>query len=144
VSSLRVFFVLISKSGLGVPSWARAGGTPLAYPHDLQVSLGVLGSREGLPEPRLRPCSQHQSLVGHLKEFRPYLGIAVQALLELQQARLSRHPIAFDLQSVGEGGLSTSAVSIAALHEHPDSLGFPPTTVATVTIQSPSTLSGVP
>ena len=85
MSTLRVFFVLISKSRFGVPRRTGALGTPLAYSHNLQVSLGVLGRRERLPEPRLRPGSQHQALVCHLKEFGSYLGVAKEALLQLQE-----------------------------------------------------------
>ncbi len=36
------------EARLGVPSGARADGTPLAHPHHLQVCLGVLGRRERL------------------------------------------------------------------------------------------------
>ena len=76
------------EARLGVPSWARAGGPPLAHSHHLQVSLGMLGRREGLPEPRLRPGRQHQPLVGHLKEFGSYLGVAKEALLKLQEGEV--------------------------------------------------------
>jgi hypothetical protein len=48
----------------------------------------MLGCREGLPEPRLGPGSQHQSLVCHLKELGSYLGVAKQALLELQEGQV--------------------------------------------------------
>jgi hypothetical protein len=52
------------------------------------VTFGVLGGREGLPEPRLRPGRQHQPLVGHLEEFGTYLGVAVQPLLQLQEGEV--------------------------------------------------------
>jgi hypothetical protein len=44
----RKLGVLLTKSGLGVPRWARAGRSPIAHTYHLQVAFGVLGSREGL------------------------------------------------------------------------------------------------
>jgi hypothetical protein len=46
-SLLRALLRRTREARLGVPRRARAGWTPLAYPHHLQVSLCVLGSREG-------------------------------------------------------------------------------------------------
>jgi hypothetical protein len=69
---LRV--LLLRESGLGVPRRAHDGGPPLAHPNHLQVALGVLGARERLLEPSLRPGRQHQPLTGHLEEFWAYPG----------------------------------------------------------------------
>jgi len=52
------------------------------------MSLCMLGRRERLPQPSLGPCCQHQPLVGHLKEFWSYLGIAKEALLELKEGQV--------------------------------------------------------
>jgi hypothetical protein len=76
------------EARLGVPRGARAGGTPLAHTHHLQVSLCVLGRRERLPEPRLCPCRKHQPLVCHLKELGSYLGVAKEPLLKLQEGQV--------------------------------------------------------
>ena len=58
------------EARLGVPSWARAGGTPLAYPHHLQVSLGMLSFREGLPEPRLPPVPSSDTALRYQSQRR--------------------------------------------------------------------------
>jgi hypothetical protein len=66
------------------------------------VSLGVLGRRERLPEPRLGPGSQHQPLVCHLKEFGSYLGVAKEAFLKFQEGKVQGSK-EFGVREVGEG-----------------------------------------
>ena len=47
--SLLRALLRIREARLGVPRRARTGGTPLAHPNHLKVSLGMLCRREGLP-----------------------------------------------------------------------------------------------
>src|SRR5918998_6100488 len=66
--------VLLIKAWLVFPRGVGAGRAPLTHPYQLQVSLGVLGRREGLPKPRMGPGCQQQSLISHVYEFSPLVG----------------------------------------------------------------------
>src|SRR5215210_5574262 len=75
---------------------------PLAHPYHLQVSLGVPGCRERLPQSGPRPGCQQQTFVGHVNELLPLVSVAVKPPLELQERQIQRA----QQLAVGEGGKS--------------------------------------
>src|SRR5215210_8324141 len=84
---------------------------PLAHPYHLQVSLGVPGCRERLPQSGPRPGCQQQTFVGHVNELLPLVSVAVKPPLELQERQIQRA----QQLAVGEGGEGLLEVGEAGL-----------------------------